>query len=186
MFNYIIKTEAARRCEAFELGADTPMEKKLLASGAIRKTEDGYELFSQEAKDGKGQPARAGDFFKCDHLPSGDFPYPIIREVFLARHQPGEDSTHWIQNAAPVGYWRVGLPIPDEVWWLLDTGRLKIHVESTKRFFRKNDGITTGEQGGALLVYEVCRNENGGIIDIDFAFITKEMLETTYEPYKED
>ena len=70
---YAVKEKT--RCRAWELGAGSDMEQELIRSGRIIAHSDGtYELFSQEAKEGRGQMAQAGDFFKADNQ---DYPYPI-------------------------------------------------------------------------------------------------------------
>lgn len=60
---FAVKTNTEVR--AWELGKGSDMEKEMLRCGKIVARPDGtYELFSQEATQGKGQVAKAGDFFR--------------------------------------------------------------------------------------------------------------------------
>lgn len=59
----------------------------LIEEGAIQRPPDGsYALFSQEAVNGQGQIAQAGDYFKVDTIDGRHFPYPNSREYFLSNH----------------------------------------------------------------------------------------------------
>ena len=69
------------RVQAWELGAGSETEKRMIQARKIIPHPDGtYEVFSQECKNGKGQIANAGDYFKVDATGS---PYPNERAFFL-------------------------------------------------------------------------------------------------------
>ena len=78
------KTNGGRKIvKAYCLGENSEMERQLIQEGAIRKHADGhYELFSLEAKDGQGQTAQPGDYFKVDTLDGKHYPYPNDRKFF--------------------------------------------------------------------------------------------------------
>ena len=60
---YAVKSKK-KIVKAYRLGAGSQMEAQLIREGAIRRREDGsYELFSQEAVNGRGEAARTGDYF---------------------------------------------------------------------------------------------------------------------------
>ena len=63
------------------------MEATLIREGAIKKRQDGtYELFSQEAVNGTGEIAKAGDYFKVDIVDGRHYPYPNSKQFFEENH----------------------------------------------------------------------------------------------------
>ncbi len=63
---FAVKTVTQVR--AWELGAGSEAEKEMLRCGKIIAHPDGiYELFTEESTEGKGQMAKAGDYFKVDN-----------------------------------------------------------------------------------------------------------------------
>ena len=81
---YAIKSKK-KIVQAYPLGQGHPMETALIEEGAIRLLPDGsYALFSQEAVNGQGQIAYAGDYFKVDTIDGRHYPYPNDREFFLS------------------------------------------------------------------------------------------------------
>ena len=83
---FAIKT--SERVRAWELGAGSFMEQEMILRGKIVAYPGGvYELFTREAPEGRGEMAKAGDFFKVD---GEGFPCPNEREFFLLNHRPLE------------------------------------------------------------------------------------------------
>ena len=79
-----IKNES-KFIKAYELGKEYAEIQRLINEGKIKKiSEEVYEIFSQEAVNGKGQIAHKGDFIKID---TTDLPYPNDRTFFLANHK---------------------------------------------------------------------------------------------------
>jgi hypothetical protein len=80
---YAIKKNTKR--QAWEFGAGSDMEKRMLSSERIIKHPNGlYEVFSKEATEGKGQMAHTGDYFKVDEE---GFPSPCERDWFRKNHE---------------------------------------------------------------------------------------------------
>lgn len=175
---YIIKV-AEKSVRAYCLGAETRTEQKLVTEGKIKRHKDGrYELFSQEAVNGVGEFAVAGDFFKVD---SSGFPYPNGREWFLAHHiHIGGDE--YLQRPEPLKAWTVDEPMCEEIEFLLVHGRLAICREETEHYFRAFLwGAPLGAKEDAVVVfYRVDKDPDGNILDIEFNFLAREEFEKTY------
>lgn len=71
--------------QAWQLGTNTPMERKMIEEGRIIQQDDGqYELFSLEATGGSGEIAKAGDYFKVD---AAGCPYLNEKTKFESMHR---------------------------------------------------------------------------------------------------
>ena len=179
----------ALREQAWQLGAGSAMEQKLLQSGRIVLRADGrYELFSQEISGGQGEIARAGDYFK---VAADGSPYPNERAHFEKTHQPlGADW--YLQTAEPRQAWRADEPIGEAVRFLLDSGRLELHPEDPERFFSARLWGTreTAARDATLVFYRIDRDPQGRIAQTDFNFVSKAAFDETYEvleqPLKEE
>ena len=168
------------RVQAWQLGADTAMERKMVEEGKIKLREDGrYELFSQEATGSVGQIACKGDYFKVD--PPG-CPYPNDRETFESKHRHIEDD--WYEQITePVLIWTAEEPECEEVRFLKESGQLQIHADSPERYFSaKLWGTEESAAHDAVIVfYSIERDEAGTIKGIDFNFVERGYFEKTYE-----
>lgn len=165
--------------QAYELGAGSEMEKKLIAEGKIVVTEDGYELFSQEAVNGTGEKAIPGDFFKLD---STGYPYPNERKWFFEhhRHLQGND---YQQLGKPLFIWQYGDPVSEELLYLLKTEKLHLNNNVHDRYFEAvlSGALLNAPRNATVVFYSVDRDENGKIIDISFNFVAKKEFETDYQ-----
>ena len=120
------------RVQAWELGAGSGMEAEMIRRGKIVAHPDGaYEIFTLETKDGKGQMAKAGDYFKVDER---GFLHPNRRAFFLSNHQRLEDDWY-LQAARPLKIWRLGDPECEEIRFLLDKGLLRSSGRRKALFF---------------------------------------------------
>lgn len=203
---------------AYQLGAGSDMERNLIEEGAIRLTEDGrYELFSQEAKDGRGQLADKGDYFKVDVKDGKPYPYNNMKAWFEENHDHLEGD-EYEQKSWPVMVWdakdreaaeekaaeRKAVEekagdvlqrkksdgerdyvrdfLPEEIRYLLDTGKLSIFPESEDRYFSAELWGTTLTQSkdGVVIIYGVDRDKDGRITDIDFGLVGKKEFDERY------
>ena len=168
--------------KAYPLGANHPMEAALIREGAIRLHDDGsYELFSQEAVNGKGQIAYPGDYFKFDTIDGRHFPYPNKREFFLENHIPiGGDE--YEQKNKPLQIWQSADEMPDAVRWLVDQGRLTLKPEDPAHFFNAFlwGADLSAASDATLVFYSVDRDENGAITGADFNFVAKPEFDEGY------
>ena len=122
--------------QAWTLGENSSMETEMIARGLIRKTGEGqYALYSQEAVNGQGQQAFAGDYFKVD---GAGYPYPNSREWFRANHRHISGDT-WEQIPKALEIWEAGDGENEALCWLLETGKLTLREEEPERYF--NAGI---------------------------------------------
>lgn len=171
-----------KKVTAYPLGVGHPMEAALIEEGAIRLLPDGnYELFSQEAKNGHGQIAKPGDYFKMDTIDGKHFPYPNTREFFEANHTHlGGDE--YLQKGKPLQIWNATDEPTEEVRWLVNTGRLTLKPEDPDHYFNTFlwGADLSAASDATLVFYSVERDENGVITAIDFNFVAKPMFDADY------
>ncbi len=163
---------------AYELGAGSPMERELAAEGKIRMLPDGtYELFSLEAVNGSGERARAGDFFKTD----GRYPYPISRDYFLANHTHLEGDLYR-QTAKPLWAWTAEDALCPEIEYLLRRKGLTLCPERPEAYFTAPlwGTVESAARDAVLVFYEIRRNGDGEILDVNFNFVERSVFDATY------
>lgn len=173
--------------KAYPLGAGHPMEALLVEEGAIRRLSDGnYELFSQEAINGQGQIARAGDYFKVDTIDGRHYPYPNSREFFLDNHihLTGDE---YEQINKPLLIWQAGDELAEEIRWLVDTGRLTLKPQDPDHYFNAFlwGADLSAAADATLVCYGVDRDVAGTIMDISFNFVAKPEFEASYSIIEE-
>ena len=173
--------------KAYPLGAGHPMEAALIEEGAIRHLPDGsYELFSQEAVNGHGQIAQAGDYFKVDTIDGRHFPYPNDREFFLNNHihLSGDE---YEQINKPLLIWQAGDAMSEEIRWLVDTGRLTLKPQDPSHFFNAFlwGADLSAASDATLVVYSVDRDASGAITEISFNFVARPEFEACYSILEE-
>ena len=174
----IIKKEG-RLVEAYRLGDQGPEERQLLAEKKIRRAEDGtYELFSSESVNGAGEIAETGDYFKID---AHGFPYPNKKAWFEANHTH-ISGNQYMQKPKPLKAWMDGMPVCEEITWLLEGGRLTINETDTQRYFQAflYGAPLSAARDAVLVFYEVNRDKTGTIQEIDFCFVARDIFEQVY------
>lgn len=169
--------------KAYQLGAGTAMEKMLLQEGTICLRADGtYELFSQEAVNGTGEIANAGDYFKVDEINGRNYPYPNKKEWFEENHihLQGDD---YEQVNKPLFIWQSADPVSEEILYLLDTGKLVIKEDDPKHYFHAFlwGADLSAARDAIVIFYSIERDDQEHITDINFNFITKQQFESDYE-----
>lgn len=167
---------------AYPLGAGHPMETLLIEEGAIQLLPDGsYALFSQEAINGQGQIAQAGDYFKVDTIEGRHYPYPNDREFFLNNHihLSGDE---YEQINKPLMIWQFGDAFTEEIDWLVDTGRLTLKPQDPDHYFNAFlwGADLSAASDATLVFYSVDRDAAGTITDISFNFVAKPEFESSY------
>ena len=170
-----ICAEAVRACC---LGENSPLEQELLRAGSLRRLADGgYEVFSREAADGKGERAEAGDFVKLD---SASLPYPNTRALFLANHVLRDGR--YVQTPQILEAWDLSMPVPEEIRFLLDSGRLCIDESDPTRTFRAElwGAPLSAPRDAAVLYHKVCRGPDGRVESVSFRFVAREEFEKSY------
>lgn len=169
--------------KAYCLGAGSAMEAMLTERGRIRRLPDGqFELMSQEAKNGVGEIARAGDYFKVDLVEGEYYPYPNSRTYFLENHRH-LDGDEYEQRPAPRAIWQLGDPMCAEIQFLLDTGRLTLKPEQPEQFFNAFlwGADLSAARDATIVFYQVDRDSSGAITDISFNFVAKNEFDSSYE-----
>ena len=173
---FAVKTNTEVR--AWELGKGSDMEKEMLRCGKIVARPDGtYELFSQEATQGKGQVAKAGDFFKVDDL---GFPYPNERRYFLENHTHLKEDWYK-QTAKPLKIWRLGDPECEELRYLLDHGILSVYPEDPEHCFSASlwNTIETAASDAVIVFFDV-KKKDGIIDEVNFNFVDAKYFSKYY------
>ncbi|MBR4344055.1 MAG: hypothetical protein IKP88_15380 [Lachnospiraceae bacterium] len=172
------------KCQAWELGIGSEMEKQMVQCGKIRILSNGeYELFSLEATEGKGQIAKAGDFFKVEYR---GWPQPCERNWFLKNHKHIEDD--WYEQVAkPLKIWRKDDPKSEEIRYLLDNGMLHISPEDPDKYFSASLWGTeeTAASDATVVFYSVKKDENENITAVEFNFVDAEYFSKYYRIIKE-
>lgn len=168
------------RLHAWQLGKDTPMEKKMIMEGRIVKREDGcYEVFSLEATGPVGEIAQPGDYFKVD---STGYPYPNGKSFFEKKHRQIEED--WYEQISePVQIWSANDSMCEEIQFLLSTGQLSIHPDDPTHYYSAKLWGTeeTAAKDAVIVFYEIERDGEGIIQDINFNFVERSVFENTYE-----
>ena len=167
---------------AYCLGKKSEMEQLLIGLGRIRLLPDGYyELMSQEAKNGVGQRAEAGDYFKVDHVDGVYFPYPNSREYFLNNHIHLEGNTYE-QKAVPLVIWQWGDGPCDAIEYLLKQRMLTLNYEDPERFFNAFlwGAALSAPRNATVVFYDIFRDASGAITNVSFNFVVKEEFEHSY------
>ena len=178
---YAIKSKR-KTVAAYCLGAGSAMETALIQLGRIVELGNGqYELFSQEATNGKGQIASSGDYFKVDLVDGQYYPYPNKRTYFLANHDHLEGDTY-IQRIFPLAIWQVGDEITDAVQFLLDSGQLRLDPEHPQRYFNAFlwGADLSAAENATLVFYDITRTADGTVTGATFNFVACEEFRSSY------
>lgn len=167
---------------AWQLGAGTAMEEELLREGALQRLADGqYALFSQEAVNGAGEIAQAGDYFKVDTVNGKRYPYPNSREFFEANHRHLEGDSYE-QRGRTVAVWQDGDAPCEEMDFLLGSGQLTLCPQDEARYFNAMllGAPLSAARDAIVLLNRVERDEEGRITDIAFSFISRPDFERDF------
>lgn len=165
--------------KAWQLGAGSEMEQKLISEGKIVVKDDGsYELFSQEANSGAGEVAQNGDYFKVDNA---GYPYPNAKDWFESNHKH-TDGDDYEQLPKAMDAWEATEPMTPEVQFLVDSGKMTLDEESEDAYFGAElwGSWLTAAKNAVLVFYGVTRDESGNITDADFNFVARSEFEQTY------
>ena len=168
-----------KKISAYRLGDRSAMEQRMMREGKMRRHEDGrYEVFSQEAGNGGGEFAKTGDYFKVD---SSSYPYPNKKEWFESNHKKiGDDE--YLQVPRMLEAWEVGEAMAPTVDYLLRTGQLKLNEDDPGRYFEAElwGSMLTAPKDALLVIYEVLKNADGEILEVNFNFLARSEFEKTY------
>lgn len=184
---YAMKSKK-KTVKAYCLGEKSDMEEMLIRDGAIKKRNDGsYELFSQEAVNGTGEIAFAGDYFKVDTVEGLHYPYPNSKEFFEQNHiHLAEDE--YEQKNKPLAFWQASDAMCEEIQYLLQNGKLTLKFEDPEHYFNAFlwGADLSAAKDATLIFYNIDRDEKGEIVDISFNFVTEKDFKENYEEYQRD
>ena len=182
MSKYAIKKQG-KVVKAYQLGVGNPMENQLIQEGAIKVTGNGkYELFSQEAVNGHGEVAVAGDYFKVDDKNGMHFPYPNKKNWFESNHIH-ISGDEYQQKPKPNMIWEATDQVNKAVKWLIDRKKLIINKEDEMHFFNAVlwGSPLSAAKDAVIVFYGITKTPNGDIDDVDFNFVARDMFERDYD-----
>lgn len=159
--------------------------KKLREEGKIVEQNSGvFEIFSRESVNGKGQIAYTGDFVKID---SSGYPYPNERQYFLNNHKYLSENKYE-QIPKPLDAWNLDEDMCDEVEFLKCEKGLTIDETDEEKCFTAPlwGSILSAPKDAVIVFYEINREENGEIKDIEFNFVQRDEFEKIYSLVKEE
>ncbi|MBQ1685133.1 MAG: hypothetical protein II072_06450 [Clostridia bacterium] len=177
----VIKNKGKTVC-AYKLGTDDGLLTELIKNGKLIPLENGdYEVMSQEAisgSTGKGQLAHTGDYIKID---SSGCPYPNTAEFFEQNHRHIEGCTYE-QIPKPLKAWLFGEPMCEEILFLMQKKGLVIRPDDYDHYFTAPlfGTVESAARSAAIVFYSILRNELGGLLDIEFNFVARDVFDKTY------
>lgn len=182
MSKYAIKKQG-KVVKAYQLGVGNPMETQLIQEGAIKVIGNGqYELFSQEAVNGHGEVAVAGDYFKVDDKNGRHYPYPNKKDWFESNHIH-VSGDEYQQKPKPNMIWESTDKINKAVKWLLDNKKLVINKGDEQHFFNAVlwGSLLSAAKDAVLVFYGIIKTPNGDIDDVDFNFVARDIFTRDYD-----
>lgn len=164
----------------YRLGdGEHPVIKELIRKGKIKVVgESEYELFSQEAVNGIGQKVTSEYYCRVDSTGS---PYPNSPE-FVAnnlRHIEGDD---YEQIPSPVDVWTIYDGMCPEIEYLVKNKGLVIDESSEDKYFSAPlwGTVLSAKKDAYIVFYQIQKNADNEIVDVDFNFVEKREFEMTY------
>lgn len=163
--------------KAYELGAGSPIEAELRHAGKIEFRNGNYLLHSAEGL----EKAHIGDFFKLTHLEGEVYPYPNDRDYFFKNHKHIEED-EYEQLTKPLQVWFLGDPIDDVINFLLQTDKFSIDPKDPLHCFRAYlwGGWLCAEDNAAIVFYDVQRDEDGNVKNIDYGLVHRKIFNEDY------
>ncbi len=167
---------------AYRLGQEYPVLTDLMIQGKLKNCGDGtYAVLSQEASTGGegGQIAKVGDYIKID---GSGYPYPNTAAWFEQNHRAIEGDLYE-QLPKPLLAWIINEPMCEEIAFLQTNKGLTIDQENFEGCFGAPLWGTweTAARDAVVVFYEITRDVNGAITDIDFNFVARDEFNRSYE-----
>ena len=178
------KKQEAAIVEAYCLGEENEVLNRLMEEGKLVEKAPGvFEVFSQEAVNGKGEIAHTGDFIKID---ASGFPYFNQAEYFRKKHR-SLGGNKYLQSTSPYDAWTVEEDMCEEIDYLIKEKGLVIDESSEERYFSAPlDGtIVSAARDAVIMFYEIVRDDNGKIQDVNFHFVKRDIFDETYDILEE-
>lgn len=166
--------------QAYRLGEKSEMIDSLIKKGEIRVREDGsFEVFSRETNGDSGEIAQRGDYIKLD---SAGRVYPN-EAAFFEKNHVHIKGDFYEQRSPDVLIWMYGDPIGEEIRYLIEQKKLTINEENPRQYFQAFLWGTqlSAAKDAVIVFYQITRNEDGEITDVDFNFVARDEFEKTYE-----
>lgn len=160
---------------AFRLGRENPLEAYFMKLNKLRKNKDGYEVFSKETRDGRGQEAKIDDFIKIDRE---EEIYPVKAWDFEKNHKFLSANIYLEADKVRKAFRADDLD-GEIISYLMDRGFLKISEDPDNYFVGQvRSGLVYGKKDDYLLIYS---EDMDGPCKYDFNFVDKDIFDQTYE-----
>lgn len=175
----VIKKEG-KRVKAYEVGTKNDILSELMQKGKICEISPGqFEVFSQEAVNGRGELCRTGDFIKLD---GANQPYPNDREYFYTEHKKADGEDLYEQIPKPLDAWVPECGMVEEIRFLINNRGLVLDESNNDKYFTAPlwGTVLSAPHDAVLLFYFIERNSRSEIIDCSFNFIQREEFDQTY------
>ena len=166
--------------QAYRLGDKSSVIDKMIMEGKIKPKENGsFEVFSQEAKDGTGEIAHAGDYIKLD---SSGKPYPNSAEFFEKNHRHLARE-FYEQKSKVFPVWMAGDDMCPEIKFLIEHKQLTFHEEDPEKYFQAPlwGADLSAAEDAVIVFYSIERDGSGEIRDAEFNFVVRDEFDKTYE-----
>ena len=163
--------------KAYRLGDEGEEVRRYIEKGTIKRLSDGnYRVITRESD--SGEICAPGDYLRIDI--NGDI-YPNRGDFFLESHtEVGENLYEEVTR--PMWAWRSGEPESEEILFLKSHKGLVIDEQNTKAYFSAPLWRTTetADRDATLVFYNIERDNNNQIQDIDFNFVASDVFRKTY------
>ena len=166
----LVKKKKGKLVEAYCLGEKNPVMDEFIRKGDVVEKGNGvYEIYSQEAVNGKGEVAYKGDYIKVDS--SGKI-YPNSKNFFEQNHKKIEENLYE-QIPALLMAWTVEEERTEEIEYLIREEKLTINEQDEKKYFEAFlwGTLLAAPKDAVIVFYEIKRNEDKKIENVDFNFV---------------
>lgn len=167
---------------AYCLGVDDILLSDLFQAGLLRKRDNLYEVFSQEALNdgnGCGEIVPEGYYIKLD---SAGYPYPNDPAFFVENHRHVSGNCYE-QIPTPRGIWTADSPWCEEMQFLVEKKGLVIRPGDPDNYFSAPlwGTVESAASDAVVLFYSIERDDIGVIRNIDFNFVVRTEFDKTYQ-----
>ena len=169
--------------KAYRLGEQSAAMQKLQnEKRVVYLGNNKYEVFSQEAVNGKsghGQVVDAGDYIKIDNA---GFPYPNEAEYFEKNHRHISDDDYE-QIPMTLDAWTLDEPICPEVEFLRKEKGLVIHEDDPDHYYEAELWGTKeiAAKDAVLVFYSISYDREHNVQDAEFNFVERNEFNLTYD-----
>lgn len=165
--------------KAYRLGQKCAVLQRLMDEQRIISNHDGtFRIFSQEAVNGTGELALAGDYIRID---STGTPYPNTA-AFVRHNLRHLFGPYFLQIPHPVSVWTAEEDMCPEIEFLINKKSLILNESDPEHYFTAPlwGSTLSAAKNAVLVLYAVERNTQGQLTNLEFNFVEREEFHKTY------